>query len=151
MGDVKLGGALAVGTVLHATAFFGDVVIDLSSATIPPEGVEIRASVGIGDVRVIVPDGATVKMRSFNVLGDRVEAVDAAHAQRTGRHRARPGHGRRHRGLLGLAHPARSAAPGLGTPPPPDLLTSARSPGQPKFRPKGPDKRTSSGCDPPAR
>jgi hypothetical protein len=76
VGDVKLGGALAVGTVLHATAFFGDVVIDLSSATIPPEGVEIRASVGIGDVRVIVPDGATVKMRSFNVLGDRVEAVD---------------------------------------------------------------------------
>jgi len=76
MGDVKLGGSLAVDSVLHATAFFGDVVIDLSSATIPPEGVEIRASVGIGDVRVIVPDGATVKMRSFNVLGDRVEAVD---------------------------------------------------------------------------
>ena len=76
MGDVNLGGSLAVDSVLHATAFFGDVVIDLSSATIPPEGVEIRASVGIGDVRVIVPDGATVKMRSFNVLGDRVEAVD---------------------------------------------------------------------------
>ena len=76
VGDVKLGGALAVGTVLHATAFLGDVVIDLSTATIPPEGVEIRASVGIGDVRVVVPDGATVKMRSFNVIGDRVEAVE---------------------------------------------------------------------------
>ena len=75
MGDVKLEGALAVDSVLHATAFFGDVVIDLSSATIPPEGVEIRASVGIGDVRVIVPDGTTVRMRSFNVFGDRVEAL----------------------------------------------------------------------------
>ena len=94
VGDVKLGGALAVGTVLHATAFLGDVVIDLSSATIPPDGVEIRASVGIGDVRVIVPDGATVKMRSFNVIGDRVEAVGPADAQRTGHHRARPCHDR---------------------------------------------------------
>ena len=79
MGDVKLEGSLAVDSVLHATAFFGDVVIDLSSATIPPEGVEIRASVGIGDVRVIVPDGATVRMRSFNVFGDRVEAVSYTH------------------------------------------------------------------------
>ncbi|MEL7158400.1 MAG: DUF1707 domain-containing protein, partial [Actinomycetota bacterium] len=39
VGDVKLGGWLAVDDDLTATAVFGDAVVDLSSAALPAEGV----------------------------------------------------------------------------------------------------------------
>ncbi|MEL7157307.1 MAG: LiaF domain-containing protein, partial [Actinomycetota bacterium] len=82
LGDVKLGGWLAVDDDLTATAVFGDAVVDLSSAALPAEGVRIDVRSVVGDVKVIVPDGARVQLQSTAVIGDRksrlVDPIDGA-------------------------------------------------------------------------
>ena len=44
--------------------------MDLSSADIPPEGLELRTFTLIGDVKVIAPDGARIQTQGVNLLGD---------------------------------------------------------------------------------
>ena len=57
IGDIKIGGWLAFGPEVNATGFVGDIVIDVSSASIPPEGLQINARSLVGDTKIILPDG----------------------------------------------------------------------------------------------
>ncbi len=77
LGDVKIGGWVAVGQRLSATAIIGDVMIDVSSAAIGPDGLEINAHSIIGDVKIVVPDGARVQSSVVNLIGDRKEILVA--------------------------------------------------------------------------
>lgn len=77
IGDVKVGGWLAVGPEIEATALIGDVVIDVSSAAIAATGLDIQVRSFIGDVKVIVPDGARVQSTATSVIGDRKEILVA--------------------------------------------------------------------------
>ncbi len=75
LGDVRRGGWITVGGHMRGATLIGDVVLDLSSADIPPEGVEVTGIALIGSVRVIVPDGARVVVDVVKLLGDRVERI----------------------------------------------------------------------------
>ncbi len=75
LGDVKIGGWLAVGPKLSATSLIGDTVIDVSSAVIPEGGLDISATSLIGDVKIIVPDGARVQASVTSFIGDRKQAL----------------------------------------------------------------------------
>ncbi len=75
LGDVKIGGWVAVGRSLSATAIVGDVLIDVSSAAIGEEGLDIVARSIIGDVKIVVPDGARVQSSVVNLIGDRKEIL----------------------------------------------------------------------------
>ena len=77
IGDVKIGGWLAVGDAISATTLIGDVVIDISSAAIPETGLKLTARSLIGDVKIIVPDGARVQSSVVNLIGDRKEILVA--------------------------------------------------------------------------
>ncbi len=81
LGDVRRGGWIATGRRIKAVTLLGDVVLDLSSASIPSEGVEVIGANLLGDVRVIVPDGAAVEVRGFNLMGDRTQHVVAPRAE----------------------------------------------------------------------
>jgi len=69
-GDVKVGGWVAVDTDLSYSTIFGDIVIDLSSASLPDEVVISSYSV-FGDTVVIVPDGVRASLESVLLFGDR--------------------------------------------------------------------------------
>ncbi len=55
VGDIKTGGWISVASTIRST-LIGDALIDLSSAEIPAEGVNMSFRSLIGDLRVIVPD-----------------------------------------------------------------------------------------------
>ena len=71
IGDAEIGGWVAVGDELTVASLIGDATIDLSSAAIGPNGVTVTARALIGDVRVIVPDGARVQVDGFALIGDK--------------------------------------------------------------------------------
>lgn len=71
VGDVKIGGWLAVDEEMAVFSAIGDVVVDLSSASIPADGVTVKVRSLIGDVKVIVADGARVQLDVSTVIGDR--------------------------------------------------------------------------------
>ncbi|MCP3990529.1 MAG: DUF1707 domain-containing protein [Actinomycetia bacterium] len=75
IGDVKIGGWMAFDPVIDATTLIGDVVIDLSSAAFPAGGITVSGRVLIGDVRVIVPDGARVQVEATALVGGRKERL----------------------------------------------------------------------------
>lgn len=75
IGDLKIGGWIAVGAELEAISVLGDAVIDVSSAAIGPDGLDITVRSLIGDVKVIVPDGVRVQSSVTVVIGDRKEAL----------------------------------------------------------------------------
>ncbi len=75
IGDIKIGGWLAVGPKLSASCIIGDTVIDVSSAVVPEDGLDISATSLIGDVKVIVPDGARVQVSVTSFIGDRKEVL----------------------------------------------------------------------------
>ena len=77
IGDVKIGGWLAVGKSLTATTLIGDVIIDVSSAAFDEGGLDITAYSLIGDVKIVVPDGARVQHSGVNLIGDRKEILVA--------------------------------------------------------------------------
>lgn len=70
IGDTRIGGWIAVGSSMRSIALIGDTLIDLSSADIPPEGVEIQVYSLIGDVKVLLPDGARVQVQAIKLIGD---------------------------------------------------------------------------------
>lgn len=74
-GDVKIGGWLAVGPKLSATGLVGDIVIDVSSAVVPEDGLDISTTSLIGDIKIIVPDGARVQASITSFIGDRKEVL----------------------------------------------------------------------------
>ena len=75
IGDIKIGGWLAFGPDVNATGFVGDIVIDVSSASIPPEGLQINARSLVGDTKIILPDGARVQSNVITIIGDRREIL----------------------------------------------------------------------------
>lgn len=75
IGDVKVGGWLAVGPAIDVTVCIGDAVIDVSSAAVGPTGLDINVRSLIGDVKVIVPDGARVQCSVTSIIGDRKETL----------------------------------------------------------------------------
>ncbi len=75
IGDIKIGGWLAFGPEVNATGFVGDIVIDVSSASIPPEGLQINARSLVGDTKIILPDGARVQSNVITIIGDRREIL----------------------------------------------------------------------------
>jgi hypothetical protein len=75
IGDVELGGWMEVGPEISVWTLIGDAVVDLSSAALPPDGARIRVVSLIGDVKVILPDGAQAQIETFALIGDRVERL----------------------------------------------------------------------------
>lgn len=71
LGDVKVGGWLAMGQDLTVTAVIGDAIVDLSSASIGPEGVTVNLRGLLGDARIIVPDGARVQVDATVIIGSK--------------------------------------------------------------------------------
>ncbi len=77
LGDVQIGGWVSVGDELTVATLIGDATIDLSSAAIGPNGVTVTGRALIGDVKVIVPDGARVQIDAFHLIGDKRTALSA--------------------------------------------------------------------------
>lgn len=77
LGDSRIGGWITVGNELSMTTVIGDSTIDLSTAEIGSDGVSVTARNVIGDVRVIVPDGARVELSITTLIGSRKEALSA--------------------------------------------------------------------------
>lgn len=75
LGDLEVGGWLALDSEMTVTGVVGDITVDLSSAGIGPEGVTINVRSLLGDTKVIVPDGARVQINAVQVIGDRREAL----------------------------------------------------------------------------
>ncbi|MGI9614863.1 MAG: LiaF domain-containing protein, partial [Acidimicrobiales bacterium] len=69
IGDSKISGWLAVDGDILVISVIGDVLIDLSTAEIPAEGVSITAVGVIGDIKVILPDGVRVQPQAFSLIG----------------------------------------------------------------------------------
>ena len=59
VGDIKRNGAWQVPPVLEVQSTMGDAVLDFTRAVLPQQVVEVRIKLGAGDVRLILPDGAT--------------------------------------------------------------------------------------------
>lgn len=75
LGDVRRGGWISTEDQMTGVTLLGDIVIDLSSAQIPDEGVTVTGVTLLGDVKVIVPDRARVRFTGFHLLGDRTELL----------------------------------------------------------------------------
>jgi Cell wall-active antibiotics response 4TMS YvqF len=61
--------------------FAGDLTLDLTGAPLPESGAaEVEASVGIGDLHVVVPRDATVEVRATSRAGDLVVPRDSSRA-----------------------------------------------------------------------
>lgn len=79
LGDLKVGGWIDVQSDLNYGTVLGDVVIDLSSATLP-DGLTITVWTGAGDTTIILPDGVRAGLEGFMAFGSRkVELVDPVH------------------------------------------------------------------------
>ncbi len=75
-------GRWVVPSAFPVTAFFGDVVLDLSDAILQSQRVTIYATAIAGQVKLIVPAGVEVEMVGRSVLGVRsVRGRDAGSAQ----------------------------------------------------------------------
>ncbi len=75
IGDAEVGGWIAVGDDLTVATLIGDATVDLSSAAIGPDGVTVSARSIIGDVKVIVPDGARVQVDASTLIGDKRQGL----------------------------------------------------------------------------
>lgn len=73
LGDIRRGGWIQTEERITGVTLLGDVIFDLASADIPDDGVEVTAVTMLGDVKVIVPDGARVRFVGLHLLGDRRE------------------------------------------------------------------------------
>lgn len=70
IGDIEVGGWLALDSEMTVTGVIGDITVDLSSAGLGRDGVTINVRSLIGDAKVIVPDGARVQIEAIRILGD---------------------------------------------------------------------------------
>jgi hypothetical protein len=59
VGDIKRNGPWQVPPVLEVQSTMGDTVLDFTRAVLPQQVVEVRVKLGAGDVKLILPDGAT--------------------------------------------------------------------------------------------
>ncbi len=70
MSEDRVSGPLAPGQGVEAYALMGATKVDLLHPQLPSE-VHVRAVAVMGDVRVVVPDGATVHLSGAALMGDR--------------------------------------------------------------------------------
>ena len=80
-------GRWVVPSAFPVTAFFGDVVLDLSQAILSSQRVTIYATAIAGQIKLIVPAGVAVEMAGRSVLGVRSvrgQARASAQDQATG-------------------------------------------------------------------
>lgn len=75
-GDLKKGGEVAVGGNVSYVALFGNVVCDLSAATIP-EATRITVVSLFGNTTVILPDGVRASIESVTLLGSQKDKLVA--------------------------------------------------------------------------
>lgn len=77
IGDLSVGGGVAVDSEIRATNLIGDTTIDLSDAVLGPE-VDVRVSSIIGDITVIVPDGVRASLETTTIIGERTTILSDA-------------------------------------------------------------------------
>lgn len=78
MGDSKRRGKWRIDQGLGAVAVMGDVVLDLREAEVRTDVVDIVATVIMGDVKIIVPDGVDVELDGVAIMGDKkVQVIEA--------------------------------------------------------------------------
>jgi hypothetical protein len=75
LGDTKISGWLAVDGDISVVTLIGDVLVDLSTAEIPSDGLTITVVSLIGDVKVILPDGVRVQSQGSSLIGDSKERL----------------------------------------------------------------------------
>jgi len=69
-GDARRSGRFRVAPRTSAFLLFGDLTLDLREAILDADVVEIRTDTVFGDVRLVVPPGVDVQMRTTEVFGD---------------------------------------------------------------------------------
>ncbi|WP_020666665.1 DUF1707 SHOCT-like domain-containing protein [Amycolatopsis nigrescens] len=69
--DIRRRGRFALSSGDRVTAVFGDVRLDLRQAVLTEAVVRLEVSATFGDVRVTVPPGIEIEVKSFAPLGDR--------------------------------------------------------------------------------
>ncbi|MEV7006301.1 DUF1707 domain-containing protein [Streptosporangium sp. NPDC051022] len=78
MGDSKRRGKWRIDQGLGAVAVMGDVVLDLREAEVRTDVVDIVATVVMGDVKIIVPDGVDIEIDGVTIMGDKkVQVIEA--------------------------------------------------------------------------
>ncbi|GHH64559.1 hypothetical protein GCM10017673_07420 [Streptosporangium violaceochromogenes] len=78
MGDAKRRGTWRIDQGLGAVAVMGDVVLDLREAEVRTDVVDIVATVVMGDVKIIVPDGVDIEIDGITIMGDKkVQVIEA--------------------------------------------------------------------------
>ncbi len=78
MGDSKRRGKWRIDQGLGAIAVMGDVVLDLREAEVRTGVVDIVATVVMGDVKIIVPDGVDIEIDGVTIMGDKkVQVIEA--------------------------------------------------------------------------
>ena len=70
IGSTKISGWLAVDGDITAFNLIGDVLVDLSTAELPPGGLTINVIGIVGEIKVIVPDGVRVQSQLVALIGD---------------------------------------------------------------------------------
>ena len=82
LGDTEISGWLAVDGDITVVSIIGDVLIDLSTADLPAEGITVTVVGLIGDLKVILPDGVRVQAQGSSLLGDTKKRLSAPLANR---------------------------------------------------------------------
>ncbi|GII80576.1 hypothetical protein Sru01_55580 [Sphaerisporangium rufum] len=75
MGDTKRHGKWRIDGEIGAVAVMGDVTIDLREAEVRSNEIDIVATVVMGDIKIIVPDGVDVDLTGVVVMGDKSTRV----------------------------------------------------------------------------
>lgn len=77
MGSNKQRGRWRVADGASAIAFMGECELDLRTAEVPSEEVEISACAVMGSVKLIVPEGVEVEMSGLAFMGSKESTVAA--------------------------------------------------------------------------
>ena len=74
LSEDRLSGAVVAGQDVRAYAVMGKAVVDLRRDDLP-DGVEVQVRSVMGEVEVLVPPGAAVRLSGFALLGERTAEV----------------------------------------------------------------------------
>ena len=70
-GDTKRSGRWSLAMKTMALLLFGDVKLDLRSATVVAPSSTITIITAFGDTTLVVPEGVSVELGGFDIFGDR--------------------------------------------------------------------------------
>jgi len=71
MGGLRRSGAVALRPSTTVVTLVGGIDLDLTDATIPPEGARLTKVSVVGGVSVVVPPDVRVELRGFSLVGGR--------------------------------------------------------------------------------